>query len=676
MSTRWRRPSTAASRRPVRRRPAFRTLPPAIESVGAIATTQTTAAISAIISAPNGDSKKVHLRYRIKDETAWQATDPVDTTNDHADFPLSDLTSGTDYELEASLNSSFPTDETIAGKFATEPPSVDSVVASDETQTGAKITVNVTEPNGSLVYIQYRAGATDTWMPASAVVASGESSHEFTLIDLTSDTTYQVEASYDNTFTDSDVIRSDSFTTLPPSVESIGVGDEGQTTATVTVGVAAPNGSFVHLQYRTGIGAWRTAKKAVIAGETAAVFALRGLTSDREYEVQASYDSSFPDTDATLSATFRTLPPSVYSVIVRDKAETTANAKIKIAAPNGDSQTVRLRYSPTAAESWSADQTTTSTDADATIPLQSLTAATQYKAEATLASDFSSGVRSTVFSTLGDAPIVEDVFVYDADINQEDATATIIIANSGGTAHKAYLRYRTAGETPGSWSTPSLFGDSDPNDIAEIELTSLTAGTQYDAQASLDSTFTTGTQQTTFTTDGPVPEIASVVATSDSSTRATVTVTIDHPDGSTVYVGYRTTGDPPGSWSAPVDFAADTSRHSLTLSGLSPSTEYEVTAVFSTPFPATPTVSDIFSTLAFDPTLTDVSVTEITQLGPGAAVKATVTVTILDANDQAQRIYLRYREQGAASWSDPPLISYRYRNRHARNHDLHGQHDL
>ena len=297
----------------------FRTLAPAIESVDAIEKEQTTATIRAIISAPNSDSKKVHLRYRIKDETAWQATDPVDTTDAHADFSLIELTSGTDYELEASLDDTFPTDETTTGKFATEPPSVDSVVASDESQTGAKITVNVTEPNGSLVYIQYRAAGTDIWMPQSAEVASGLASYEFTLMDLTSDTTYQVEASYDNTFPDADAIPSDSFTTLPPSVESISAGDEEQTTATVTVGVAAPNGSFVHLQYRTGTDAWRTAKKAVIAEETEAVFALRGLTSDREYEVQASYDSSFPDTDVTLSTTFTTLPPSVYSVIVRDK---------------------------------------------------------------------------------------------------------------------------------------------------------------------------------------------------------------------------------------------------------------------------------------------------------------------------------------------------------------------
>ena len=546
----------------------FRTLPPAIESVGAIAKTQTTATISGIISAPNGDSKKVHLRYRIKDETARQPTDPVDTTDDHADFSLIDLTSGTDYELEASLDSTFPSDETTIGKFATEPPSVDSVVASDETQTGAKITVNVTEPNGSLVYIRFRAGATDTWQPESAKVASGEASHEFTLTDLTSDTTYQVEASYDNTFPDTDAKRSDDFKTLPPSVESISASDEGQTTATVTVGVAAPNGSFVHLQYRTGTDAWRTAQKAVIAEETEAVFALRGLTSDREYEVQASYDSSFPDADATLSTTFTTLPPGVYSVIVRDKDETTANAKIKIAAPNGDSQTVRLRYSPTATESWSTAEPATSTDADATIPLQSLAAATQYKVEATLASDLTSGVRSTVFSTLGDDPIVEDIFVYEEDIHQTEAWATIIVANVGGVPRHVYLRYRTGGDTPGSWNATLLEADTDPiaHDTATIRITNLTAGTQYDVQASLDSTFTSGTQQTTFTTDGPVPEIVSVVATSDSSTRVTVTVTIDHPDGSSVYVGYRTTGNPPGSWSAPVDFVADTRRHSLTLS--------------------------------------------------------------------------------------------------------------
>ena len=449
----------------------FTTLPPAIESVSAIETDQTTATIRAIISAPNSDSKEVHLRYRIKDETAWQATDPVDTTDDHADFPLSDLTSGTDYELEASLDDTFPTDETTTGKFATEPPSVDSVVASDESQTGAKITVNVTEPNGSLVYIQYRAAGTDTWKPESAEVASGEPSHEFTLMDLTSDTTYEVEASYDNTFPDTDATRSDSFTTLPPSVESISAGDEEQTTATVTVGVAAPNGSFVHLQYRTGTDAWRTAKKAVIAGETEAVFALRGLTSDREYEVQASYDSSFPDTDVTLSTTFTTLPPSVYSVIVRDKTTTTANAKIKIAAPNGDSQTVRLRYSPTATESWTTAQPATSTDATASIALSSLTAATQYKVEATLASDFTSGVRPTVFSTLGDDPIVEDIFVYEEDIHQTEAWATIIVANVGGMQRHVFLRYRTAGDTPGSWNATLLEADTDPiaQDTATIQ---------------------------------------------------------------------------------------------------------------------------------------------------------------------------------------------------------------
>ena len=109
----------------------------------------------------------------------------------HPDFPLSALTSGTDYELEASLDDTFPIDETSLSMFATEPPSVDSVVASEQTQTSAKITVNVTEPNGSRVYIHYRAGASDSWKTESAEVASGESAHEFALIDLTSDTTYQ-----------------------------------------------------------------------------------------------------------------------------------------------------------------------------------------------------------------------------------------------------------------------------------------------------------------------------------------------------------------------------------------------------------------------------------------------------------------------------------------------------
>ncbi len=612
-----------------------------------------------MISAPNGDSKQVHLRYRVKD-AAWEATEPVDTTDAFADFPLSGLTSGTDYELEASLDSGFPTDGTVAGKFATNPPSVDSVVASEGSQTGAKITVYVTEPNGTArVYIQYRADGESNWETESEIVPLLATSHEFVLTDLISGTRYTIEASFDNTFNDADAKKSDIFTTLLPSVQSISVSDEGQTTATVLVGVAAANGSLVHLRFRTGTDSWRNTKKAVLPGESSIEFGLRGLISDREYEVQASYDSNFPETDVTKTATFTTLPPSVYSVTVRDKSKTTANAYIKIAAPNSDSQTVRLRFQPSAApaDDWTDAAPATSTDASATIALSSLIEATQYLVEATLASDFTSGVRTTVFSTLGDDPIVEDVFVYDEDINQEDATATIVVANAGGTAREVHLRYRTAGETPGAWSTEDLKADTDPSalDTATIPLTDLTAGTQYDVQASLDSTFTTGTQQTTFTTDDPPPEIISVIATSDSSTKATVIVLIDHPDGSMFYVGYRTTGTPPGAWSAPVEYMGDTSRHALILSGLSPSTEYEVTAAFSTPFLASPDVSDFVTTLAADRMLRQVTVTEIAQIAGGVDAKGTVTVTIDDANNVSRTTYLRYREIGTAVWSDPPL---------------------
>ncbi len=463
----------------------FTTLPPAIESVGAISKTQTTAVIQAVISAPNGDSKQVHLQFRVKGETAWQSTVPVDTTDAFADFSLSGLTSGTDYELEASLDSGFPTDGTVAGKFATDPPSVDSVVASEESQTGAKITVYVTEPNGTAqVYIQYRADGESSWETRSEIVPLLATSHEFILTDLISGTRYTIEASFDNTFNNADAKKSAILTTLLPSVQSISVSDEGQTTATVLVGVAAPNGSVVHLRFRTGTDSWRNTKKAVLPGESSIEFGLRGLISDREYEVQASYDSNFPETDVTKTATFTTLPPNVYSVTVRDKTKTTANAYIKIAAPNSDSQTVRLRYQPSAApaDDWTDANPATSTDASATIALSSLTEATQYLVEATLASDYTSGVRSTVFSTLGDDPIVEDVFVYDADINQEDATATIVVANAGGDAHEVHLRYRTAGETPGAWSAEDLKADTDPSaaDTATIPLTNLTAGTQYD----------------------------------------------------------------------------------------------------------------------------------------------------------------------------------------------------
>lgn len=80
----------------------------------------------------------------------------MDFTTDSAGFELSSVTSGTDYEVEASLNDSFTADEAVKRRFAISLPSVDSVVAGDASQTGATVTATIDHPDGGNFYVAYR----------------------------------------------------------------------------------------------------------------------------------------------------------------------------------------------------------------------------------------------------------------------------------------------------------------------------------------------------------------------------------------------------------------------------------------------------------------------------------------------------------------------------------------
>ena len=119
-----------------------------------------------------------------------------------------------------------------------------------------------------------------------------------------------------------------------------------------------------------------------------------------EYDVQASLDSSFPD-ESTAHTSFTTLRyPGISKIEVRDETQTTANAVITIADPDGTSQTVHVRYRTTTPQGkWSDVRKTTSTTDSAEIGLSGLAVNTEYEAEASLSPDF--GVsEADVFRTL------------------------------------------------------------------------------------------------------------------------------------------------------------------------------------------------------------------------------------------------------------------------------------
>ena len=73
------------------------------------------------IAFPRG-SRTVYLRYRITPSGAWSGNRSVRTAGVSASSPLSGLTVGTEYEVQASMFSSYPTTARATATFTTLPP--------------------------------------------------------------------------------------------------------------------------------------------------------------------------------------------------------------------------------------------------------------------------------------------------------------------------------------------------------------------------------------------------------------------------------------------------------------------------------------------------------------------------------------------------------------------------
>ena len=408
---------------------------------------------------------------------------------------------------------------------------------------------------------------------------------DFTLIVLEPDSTYSVEASFDNGFP-GDATATATVQTPQFDAPTIDVPDPGRTTADVDITVTSADhqNGVVYVRYQeTPSGGWSSIRAAVVTAGSAEA-TLSGLTSATEYRVEAALSRSFP-ANATGSKTFTTDPPAVDKVEVTDKAATTAEITVTISAPNGESQTVYLEYDTTA----NADQNTWGSDAEgstgsdtAVIDLSGLSEGTQYTVRASLTSDFSGETRTATFTTTSNSPHVSDVEVADADIEQTTATATVSIANVTA-ATDVFVRFRIP--PSGTWSDPVLEVASttaDPGTAAK-EVTGLTSGTQYEVQASLDNTFATGVQTDTFATKPP--SVSLVTASGETSNGATVKVDVEAPNGDPVYLQYRTGT---GAWTGRFKtVAVGEASIEFGLSGLSSDTTYAVEASYDRGFPDT-----------------------------------------------------------------------------------------
>ena len=620
---------------------------------------QAGATATVTIEEPNGKQQTVRLRYRPSTQDDWSttATDAgeilVNTSTDVAAVPISDLTSGTLYDVEASLESDYRQSATTI--FTTEGPSLTGITFSEVMQESAKATIGIQAPNGrSLpVFVRYRK-VTDPvnglweYVDTSSTGATADAP----LSNLSSGTEYEVQASLVSTFLVDTI--SETFTTHDPSLSGLSVMSVTLTGATLKVDIKAPNGESQTINYRyrpvTQTDWTTTATDAGSDSTTSttesAEFTLASLTSGIQYQVQATLDSDLINpTLPVLEATFTTLTPdpSISDVDI-DAKQTTAKATITIANPGTSGNTVHLHFREQGTNAWSSPAlTSTTSTSEAIIDMTGLAERTTYEVEVALNSGFTSSTTVT-FTTLV-TPTITSVSV--DDITKTTATATVAIANPDGTDRTVHLQYRIKDATPADTWTKAM-EDSDTGS-QEFDLSSLTPGTTYEVEASFDSNFVTGVEDTEFTTTY-APSISSVSVGSITKTTATATVSIANPDDTlrTVHLQYRKHNQvPEAEWTKPTPKDTSAGSETFDLTSLTPGTTYEVQASFDNSF--SPHKDTTFTTV-FEPSISGVSV--------GSIEKTTATATVVIANPDGtnKTVNLQYREYNQspeAEWTKP-----------------------
>ena len=310
------------------------------------------------------------------------------------------------------------------------------------------------------------------------------------------------------------------------------------------------------------------------------------LTAGTSYEVQAWLDSSLPPAGTkiyefdTLDEQASVPDAAISNLKCENIGQTSATAMVEFANAGTEMKKVFLKHSIQGEDEWTMLPFPTITyDDDTSIPLTGLTEGTTYEVAVALSNDFS-GMVIEQCTTLPLDPVVSGISVDRR--KQTSVWANVSIANANGEDQTVHLRYRTT--TPqGEWSDSAKTTTS--TDSASKEIAGLTADTEYEVQASLDSTFPDElTKNTTFTTLR-FPSISELEVKDETKNSATAVITMADPDGSsqTIHLRYRTT-TPQGEWSSTPPGSSTTSEASIALTGLAPDTEYEAEVSLTSDF--------------------------------------------------------------------------------------------
>ena len=320
----------------------------------------TKASVTATVALDNPDqqSATVYARYRTTPSGTWSDLTSQTISGDSLTFAISGLSGGTEYEIAASVSSTYASGVQSVTFTTTTliAPVVTGVTVTSITRTTATATVSLTNPDSAsqTVHLRYAEMGTTTYTTDSQAITG--TSATFNLSGLAAGTAYVVEGSIGATFPAGQTQQTTFTTTFTAAtISTVSTSSITSTSATVTATLANPDSRSVtvYARYRLNSGGGYTGVESVSTSGTSAVFSLAGLTKGTQYRVEVRLDAVLTPTVAT----FTTLSPRVSAVTVPTGTITRSTVTAELTIVNTDQllTTYYLRYrTPAATGSWSS----------------------------------------------------------------------------------------------------------------------------------------------------------------------------------------------------------------------------------------------------------------------------------------------------------------------------------
>ena len=286
---------------------------PSGPSVGTVTSgmiTKTSAVITVTISNPGTNTQTVNLQYKRNADTAWTDVSPESTVSAAVTFTLSGLTGNTEYDVAASLDSTFDSGVKTAS-FTTSPTKPSKPTGVNILISGnGTIHLAWTAPSsdgGSAITgytVQWKSGS-QSFGDSSREHTTGASATTYTITGLTNGTEYTVRVIAVNAVGDSPPSDTDSSTPegppdAPPNVQA----GSGHQQLTVSWGAPNDGGSAITeytLQWKSGGQSFNSTRQRTIAAPSR-TDTIPSLSNGTEYTVRVRATTALGDSDWSAEA--------------------------------------------------------------------------------------------------------------------------------------------------------------------------------------------------------------------------------------------------------------------------------------------------------------------------------------------------------------------------------------